>query len=338
LWVPFALAQPAGTATGVKPAAFGQPFPLGTYTNLNKQAGGAERIDLAESVGKKPVLLFYWIAGNARADAMFLELQAIVDEFGSDKVALYGVAMQRPGREAAVIVAKLAELQIKVPVLDDKGFRIGQQLRVQSVPNISILDARGALRLTNGAALTQELEYKMTVETAIRRVAERGSLSTYGFLARYYPVKEMVGKKSPDFEAAILSTGAVQSWYSMLSADKVNVLIFWSIDCPHCRTQLPEINTWLTANREGVNVVSVARAPNEATKIKTQEFCETNGFVFPTLVDPDQEVSQLFNINSTPTTIVIRPDGVVDSVLLSSTQDFGRAIEEKKLDLLGSAN
>lgn len=323
----------AATASGVDPVPFGRPFPPATFDNLNVEAGGPPRIDLGTVLGKKPVVLFYWIAGNPRADGLFVELQELADELGADKLGLHGVVLQRPGREADVIKAKLRELSIKVPVLDDEGFRIGQQLRVQSVPNITIIDAEGILRLSNGALLTQDLEYNMTVETAIRRVAEKGSLGTYGYLARYYPVKELVGKKCPDFEAPLLSNGSVQSWYSMLSPDKINVLVFWSIDCPHCRKLLPEIVNWLKDHPEGVNVVSTAKVANEAMKTKTREFCTANGIPFPTLVDQDNHVAELFQVTSTPTTLVIRPDGVISSVLLSSIQDFGTAIEEAKRDL-----
>lgn len=328
-------ATPGSTAAGVDPVPFGEAFPPATFANLNAQAGGPAKIDLAGVLGKKPLVLFYWIAGNPRADEIFQGLQALAREIGPDRLVLYGVVLQRPGREADVIATKLRELGIEVPVLDDEGFRIGQQLRVQSVPNITILDAEGRLRLTNGAMLTQDLEYNMTVETAIRRVAEKGVLGTYGYLARYYPVKELVGKKCPEFEAPLLSNGSVQSWYSMLSPEKVNVLVFWSIDCPHCRKLLPEINQWVKEHPGAINVVSAAKVPNEATRIKTREFCEANGIAFPTLVDQDGvRAAELYNVTSTPTTLIIRPDGVVASVLLSSIQDFGKAMEEAKKDLL----
>jgi peroxiredoxin len=333
-----ASAQPPGAARGVKPVAFGGPFPLATYGNMNKQAGGPEQIDLAASVGKKPVVLFYWIAGNARADRVFQELQALSTELGSDQVVLYGVALERPGRGPEIIEAKLRELKITVPVLDDKEFRILQQLQVRQVPNITILDGEGQLRLSNAANLEQELEYKMTVETAIRRVAQKGTLSTYGFLPNFHPVMELVGEPCPDFEAALLSDNSVKSWHGMLSKEKLNVLIFWSIDCPHCRRHLPEINAWLKENPDKVNVVSVAQAPNDAVKRKTKQFTKSNGFVFPTLVDADHEVTQLFEVTSTPTSLIIRPDGVVDSVLISSVKDFGRAVAERIDALLKSGS
>jgi thiol-disulfide isomerase/thioredoxin len=316
----------------VRPAEFGETFPVHAFANLNVGAGEAQ-IDLAAAVGKRPVIFFYWIAGHPRADEVFQELQGVIEEAGSDQVALYGVAIQQPGRDAAAIRKRAAEIGVKVPVLDDEGFRIGQQMRIQSVPNITILDAEGKLRLTNGASLQQTIGYEMTVEDAVRRVVRTGKLGTYGYLDRYYPATELVGKKCPDFTAELISNDAPQIWSSMQSGDKLNVLIFWSVDCPHCRKSLPEINEWLKEHAGGLNVVSMAAVPNDEVRTKTKEYCESNDFVFPTLVD-DLEVARLFKITSTPTIVIIRPDGVVDSVVLSGTADFGKTMEEKIKALL----
>jgi len=89
-------------------------------------------------------------------------------------------------------------------------------------------------------------------------------------------------------------------------------------------------DTFFKENGTGINVITVARVTNEATKIKTQEFCNGSGFVFPTLMDEDQDIASLYQVTSTPTIVVIRPDGVIDSVILSSDQDFGKTMEQKK--------
>jgi thiol-disulfide isomerase/thioredoxin len=322
------------TTSTTGPIQFGEPFAAGAFVNVNRQAGGPANVDLDQTLGTKPVLLYYWIAGNPRADEVFQQVQALADELGSEKLALYGVVFQRNERDVKAVADRVVSLGIKVPVLNDEGFRLGKRLRVQSVPNVTIFDVEGRLRLTNGASLIQGLEYKMDLTAAIRRVAETGTLGTYGFLGRYYPVKELVGKKCPDFKAPLLGNSIEQRWSSMLSDDKVNLLIFWSIDCPHCRKSLPEINTWLKANGEGVNVVSAAKVTDEVTKIKTKEFCDINEFVFPTLADQDLQIAGLYQVTTTPTILIIRPDGVVDSVMLSTEKDFGKTVEAKKKSLL----
>jgi len=164
----------------VPPADFGKIFPSGVFKNLNP--AGPETIDLRRSIGTKPVVLYYWIAGNPRADAVFKELQGIVQEAGPDKIDLFGVSFQAPGRGVEFTLQGVRKLGLSVPVLDDVGYQLGQRLRVQNVPNISLIDKEGRLRLTNGGSPNQVLEYKMDLSTAVRRLAVKGSLGTYGFL------------------------------------------------------------------------------------------------------------------------------------------------------------
>jgi peroxiredoxin len=328
-----AVAQESSSAQPVVPGGL---FPASTFANLNAAAGGNEQIDLAQYLGKKPIILYYWIATNSRSEKLFLQLQDLVQDVGADHLALFGVAVPRPpalGEEK--IRERLGALGIRVPVLDDAGFRIGKQLLINSVPNITVIDAGGRLRLSNGASLAQVLGYELDLGQAIRRTAETGQLMTYGYLDRYYPVRELEGEKCPDFTAPLLKDSVERRWHSLLDDSKVNVLIFWSVDCGHCRKSLPEINAWLKGNPDGVNVVSCASVTSETVKTKTREFCELNDFRFLTLVDGDAEISDLYRVTSTPTIVIIRPDGVVDSAIVSGHSDFVEAIEKRRKKLLG---
>jgi peroxiredoxin len=315
----------------VPAAAFGAPFPVATFKNLNPSAGGA-MFDLATVVGKKPVVFCYWISGHTRSEKMLLDMQALVDEIGTDKVALLAVATERPGREAAAITARAQELGVKIPVLNDVGFVLGQRLVVQTVPNVAMLDSDGTLKLSNGAALIQTVEYKMDLAKVVRRAAETGAVGMYGQLPRYYPVEELVGSKCPDFKAPEVADGIVRRFYSLFDPEEVNVLVFWSVDCPHCKTTMPKINDWLKQNPEGINLISIGNAANDAQKTKTKEFCQFHKFEFPTLVDKDRKLAEMFNVTATPTMLIIRPDGVIDSVVVQG--NFSQAFEKKKKELL----
>ncbi len=320
----------------VEPALFGEVFPAGLFVNLNPGAGGPPKVDLSAVIGKKPVVLCYWIAGNSRAEQVLLELQKLAGEIGSERLALFAVATTPIGStDVGPIRDRIQALRLHVPVLYDEGFRIGQQLDVRTVPHIAILDGEGKLRLANGGGLRQTLEYKLDLEAAIRRVAATGQLGTYGHLAQYYPATELVGRKSPDFEAPPIEGGPAKRLASLLAPDRVNVLIFWSVDCPHCREVLPRINEWYRQRGEGINLIGCARVSNDAMRVKTEEFCRQNGIHFPTLADQDTKVGQLYQVISTPTTFVIRPSGVVDSVLLSGDTDVVKTLEAKTRRLLG---
>jgi peroxiredoxin len=312
----------------------GDFFPAPKLRDFGSPDG--REVDLSKVVGTKPVVLVYWVAGHERSESVLVQVQGVVEKLGADKVALFGLAVERPGRDAVAIRERIKAAGIRVPVLDDENYVLGRKLGVQSVPNIVILDQSGRLRLANGASLAQTLEYKLDLAGAIQRVAETGRLGTYGYLDRYFPVKELVGRAAPDFTAETLIGAEPRSWSSQLFArDKLNVLIFWSVDCSHCRRSLPEINAWLKQNQnEPLNVVSAAYVTDAATATKTKEFCETNDFVFPTLKDADRRIADRFQVTTTPTIVIVGPDGTVDSVLLSDMTDFGKAITDRKRALL----
>jgi len=327
-------APPPGLAP-VQPIQFGEVVPAAKFVNLNTGAKQPPTIDLATLIGKKPIVFVYWMASNARSEKILTETQSVIDTIGPDKVELLSIAAPAYGStDTGPIKARAEALKLQVPVLYDEGFRLLQELNVRAVPNITIIDREGKLRLANGGSLKQVLEYKLDVEGAIRRVASTGKLGTYGMLQTYYPVMELVGKKCPGFDAPLINDTAPHSLASMLSSTKLNVLIFWSVDCPHCKASLPKLNDWLKDHQEGMNVIGAARVTDDATRIRTAEYCKISGFVFPTFVDKDMQIGGTYQVISTPTIVVIRPDGVVDSVLLSGETDLGQALETKKREIL----
>ncbi|MCP3981674.1 MAG: redoxin domain-containing protein [bacterium] len=325
--------HPAAPTRNVEPLEFGGPFPSMKMTNLNP-GSATELVDLDEHLGKRPVLFVYWIPGNPRAEEFLQQVIDVVDSVGSDKLATFGLVF--PNGEGALQAAqdRSKALDLKIPVLNDVGFQLGQKLLVRSVPFVAIVDGEGKLQLANGSSLVQEIEYKLNLDGAIRRVATTGKIGNHGYLPRWYPVQELVGQRCPDFTAPQVDTMVERRWHSVLDQDKLNVLIFWSVDCPHCRESLPEINAWLKANPDGINVYSSAHVDNASAKSRTKEFCEVNEFVFPTLVDQQHRIMGLYQITSTPTILFIKPDGVIDSVMLSGIADFGSMVERKKRELL----
>jgi peroxiredoxin len=319
----------------VAPVNFGEAFPAAKFGNLNDAPGQPPSIDLASYLGKKPIIFVYWMANNPRAEKILLDTQAAVEKAGADRVAFLSVASAAYGStDVGPVKARVAALKLKSPVLNDEGFRILQQLQVHAVPNVTIIDVEGKLRMTNAGSLSQSLEYKLDVEGAIRRVAKTGRIATYGALSTYYPVTELVGKKCPDFDAPLINGTSARSLSSMLASDKVNVLIFWSVDCPHCKASLPKLNDWLKDHDAGLNVISAARITDDATRARTAEYCRISGFRFPTFVDKDMQIGATYQVISTPTIVVIRPDGVVDSVLLSGETDLGAALEARRREIM----
>jgi len=330
------LAQSSSSQEMVKVAraSFGEPFPAHTFKNLNQGAGGPAQVDLATVLGQKPVVLYYFIAKNQRAETIFREVQALTDELGPKNIALFGVAVPRPGLDTGMIRQRAAALKIHVPILEDQGFRLGQQLAISRVPNISLIDKAGVLRLTNGGSMLQVLEYKLSLADGIRRLAATGKIGTYANLADYSPSVEMVGRTAPDFKAPSIRNGTVQQWSGIYSKDTINLLIFWSVNCPHCTKALPQYNKWYKENRDKVNIVTAARVTNAAERTKTREFVTAQKLDFLTVEDQDRAVADLYNVTATPTIFVVGPDGKVDSLLSANAAEFAKKVEAKYKQLV----
>lgn len=334
---PAAPASPApGPVAKVGPVIPGTPFPAWTYTNVNPAAGPA-KVDLATVLGKQPVMFVYWIAGNPRSEKVLQEAEALAKAAGP-KLAVFSIASPPMGStDLNPIRQRLSEMKVQVPCLNDDAFRLAQQLSVKAVPSIALVDASGALRLVGAGSPKQSVEYKLTVADAIKRLGQTGQVGTYGELPRYEPVVELFGTKPPAFDLPAAEDGIPRSSKSLLASDKVNVFVFWAIDCPHCTQFMPKLNAWVKDHRDAVNVVSLARVMNDTLKTRTQEFVRVNGFVFPTLIDKDFVVAQQYNVVATPTILILRPDGTADSIMPPSETDFDKFFAAKKKALLGKS-
>ncbi len=326
-------AQQAAQRTA--PAAFAELFPAKILDNFNPE-GGPAKVNLSNYIGKKPVVFYYMVPGHERSEEVLKELIGMVDKLGRDKIALLPLVTVPPGGDSAAFKTRINELKLNVPVLFDEGFVMGQQLTVSTVPSISMLDGQGKLRLANAGALKQTVEYNLDITGVIERAAKTGNVGTYGPMPRYYPVVEMVDKDCPDFEAAMVGSGVRTSWSKLFDPKALNVLVFWSVDCGHCKKTMPEINEWLKKNPDGYNIITAARVADPAQKQRTEDYCKIQNFVFPTLIDDDKTLGDLFQVTATPTILVVGPSGKIESVYTSGNIDFDKDLAAKRKQLLGS--
>ena len=102
-----------------------------------------------------------------------------------------------------------------------------------------------------------------------------------------------------------------------LDQNKATLLYFWGTWCGYCRYTSPAINSLA---KEGYQVVSVAlRSGNEAD---VNDYLSKNDYHFTTVNDPKGEFAQQWQINVTPT-IVLLSKGKMDLVTTGLTSYWG---------------
>jgi peroxiredoxin len=119
------------------------------------------------------------------------------------------------------------------------------------------------------------------------------------------------GHSAPDFTLQTLD-GAPLSLSDLRG--KGVVLNFWATWCPPCRAEMPELQMAHEAySPGGLVVLGVNQAEDRAT---VQAFLEERNLTFPVALDSQYEVSQLYQVNSLPTTFFIDRDGVIREIVI----------------------
>lgn len=117
---------------------------------------------------------------------------------------------------------------------------------------------------------------------------------------------------------------------------KVIFLNFWATWCPPCQREMPHIQELYEKYKDSdeVAILTVVLPSGESNgKQSVDDFLKSNQYTMPTLYD-DGKLSRYFNINSYPTTIMIKKDGTPYGIAKGQlTKDIMEQIIQQTLDL-----
>ena len=126
------------------------------------------------------------------------------------------------------------------------------------------------------------------------------------------------GDRVPDFQLVNLEGDNVA--LSSLKGKAV-VLNFWATWCPPCREEMPLLESaWEQFRSRNVVIVGIALGQAADT---VRPFVDSNGISYPVWTDPDSEAGGAVDSNAifdwfdsagVPTTVFIRPDGVIAGI------------------------
>ena len=120
------------------------------------------------------------------------------------------------------------------------------------------------------------------------------------------------GAKIPNFELKDFNRVSTKS-RKIFNNGKPTLLVFAAEWCPHCRTELPEVQKFYDANKDKVNVVVVFT--NSQTNLgKTQTYVKDNGYTFPAYFDENGAITRGFAVDGFPYNLKIN-NGKVEEKL-----------------------
>jgi thiol-disulfide isomerase/thioredoxin len=311
----------------LQPARVGTTFPDLADVQAIRPDGAAkgnlQPYDLKQAMSGKVVVFFYWLAGDETSEEVLKEVAVWAE--GKDNLALVGVVPPR-GKTAGEVAERLAALNLDIPCIWDSGYRVQQTLRASSVPYMSVVDQGNVVRLLGAYNLRHKVLVNISLETYLETALGGGGAPSIVSLPRHYPVTELIDEPYKDFSLIPVPAGEVVRLSDHVKEGQYALLIFWSPDCGHCKKELPILNDYYKKNSEHLSLIGIVKATDQGIRQRTADFIRIHQLDWPTVDDKSFLVFKDYLVRSTPTTIVVNPSGIIESVLLGSSIDLDKEL------------
>jgi len=121
------------------------------------------------------------------------------------------------------------------------------------------------------------------------------------------------GFLSPDFELDTLDGEKIK--LSDLRGKPI-IINFWASWCQPCRTEMPAIQKALLMHAQDDLVILAVNLTNQDDEIKVRNFISELQLTFTVLMDRNGDTGNLYRVSALPTTFFVRPDGVIEEVVI----------------------
>lgn len=280
--------------------------------------------NLAEHLGKKTILFFYWMPGFQASVSELVELDKFARTLKGDKLQILTVSRARDPQEIEAIKDVISSKGINLPVvLDDMTLMM--RLGVTNVPTYVGVGEDKQIKIIDIGGLNMKLQNGERLRDVVVNAAKTGSLPTVRGPGQN-AVYQLVGEPMPQFSLKDLNGKTLKS--ADLVGKKPLVIIFWSALCPHCQRELPRLQAYLNKNSAKVNMISVTRFSNDMHKERTYGYVKEKNITFPVLVD-DAGVNELYSIAGIPTWVMVDMAGKVSHVAIGERDNLDSLLDSE---------
>lgn len=126
------------------------------------------------------------------------------------------------------------------------------------------------------------------------------------------------GSKIPSFQLRDFN-GKYTNSKKIFNNGKPTLLIFAAEWCPHCRSELPDIQKFYEENKENVNV-AVVFTRRKTNLSSTKKYVEESKFTFPAYFDADDSLMTGFKVKTVPYNIKIENSKIQE--ILGGTMQY----------------
>ncbi len=139
------------------------------------------------------------------------------------------------------------------------------------------------------------------------RIASRPAVRLASIIGvRPRPLGLPIGVRAPDFRLSSMNGGAV-TLTALTGAGRPTVLVFSDAGCRPCVELLPTLSHWQREHRDRLTIALITSGPIEE-KVATHVLENV-------LAQDDREVATAYEVNVTPSAVVVTPDGRIKTRL-----------------------
>lgn len=126
------------------------------------------------------------------------------------------------------------------------------------------------------------------------------------------------GSKIPSFQLRDFN-GKYTNSKKIFNNGKPTLLIFAAEWCPHCRSELPDVQKFYEENKDNINV-AVVFTRRKTNLSSTKKYVEESKFTFPVYFDADDSLMTGFKVKTVPYNIKIENSKIQE--ILGGTMQY----------------
>jgi peroxiredoxin len=291
-----------------------------------------ESVTIAAMKGKTFIIAFWHPTCKPCIDMM----KELEKAFAADKAAvtILAVTADEGEKKNAEKAKTLSASGLKAKAVFDLNNGTARAYEMTTVPYFALVDKKGDLRYAGSFIVSQTIRTMTFIEMATRvakgvevpRCELPGMVSASDY-------SSVVGKPAPAFKLKGLD-GLDQSPVFYKGFSRL-LVTFWSPGCPHCKMQLPRVESFIRSDgrRLGVQGMTVVGIPEKSNPETPQyvslidQIAAQLQLTQPIALDYGGEADTLYKVRGVPSMYLIGRDGTIEHAWRGQFLFTGETVE-----------
>ncbi len=134
-----------------------------------------------------------------------------------------------------------------------------------------------------------------------------------------------IGEEAPEF--TVTTTEGTELRSDDFKGKNPVFLVFWATWCPVCKEEIPKVaDIYDTFKPQGLEVLAVNVGINDSVA-KVERYIKKYGISYPVTFDQGSQLTKRFEVQGTPTIIIVDKSGVVRYRSAAVPEDLGEHFE-----------